>query len=59
MRSDLMKIRQLAAAAAWQTPLGDDIYELATRLLQQLDDEADVRVVELRPQRPHAHLRAA
>ena len=59
MRSDLLKIRQLAAAAAWQTPLGDQIHDLASELLAQLDDQPEAVIVALDEHREARALRAA
>jgi hypothetical protein len=59
MRTDLLKIKQLAAVAAWQTPLGDEIHELVSALLYQFDEQPDAVIVELDAYRAAAHLRAA
>ena len=59
MRNDLLKIRQLAAAAAWQTPLGDQIYDLVNELLARLDDQPEAVVVALDEHREARTLRAA
>jgi len=59
MRSDLLKIRQLAATAAWQTPLGDEIYELVDGLLAQFDEQPEAVIIELDAYRSTPLLRAA
>ncbi len=59
MRTDLLKIRQLAAAAAWQTPLGDEIHQVVTGLLTQLDERPEAVIVELDEHRSASRLRAA
>ena len=59
MRTDLLKIKQLAAVAAWQTPLGDEIHELVSALLLQFDEQPEAVIVELDAYRAGRHLRAA
>ncbi len=59
MHSDLLKISQLAAAAAWQTPLGDEIHDLAVRLLRSLEQEEGADVVDLAERRAAVDARAA
>lgn len=59
MREDLIKIRQLAAVAAWETPLAAEILDLATGLIDQLDARPVAVIVELSPYRPAARPRAA
>lgn len=59
MHSDLLRIRQLAAAAAWQTPLGHEIHDLAEKLLTELDARPEAVIIELGPHRDGRRLRAA